>query len=316
MSTDQPEEFDPTAFVRVDRDALLAMDPIDRFRTCQRIKDTGISDQVDDLRAGAVLELADRYGRIHGTNTKVADLLGVTGAFVGRLLRRADANDETQEQIRARLDRQDVEDITAAPQARLRAVQDLVQTVQRFLPGAETDAERGEFDSAQIMIQVIHSTAADTLRILSGEADQERLGEAHAIEEGNAPHQERTYRLRLSYRDEAGAWMEHSDRGWEALNEFSIAEVAEDARWLVTDLHERQGESTPGRVWQLELWSERDGEGEPDYTREHVEHTPSEQDRLSWEITRQATDAEGNVDVAQVRRLWVEQFTAKDGEGA
>lgn len=68
--------------------------------------------------------------------------------------------------------------------------------------------------------------------------------------------------------------MKYSDRGWEALNEFSIAKVAEDAGWIVTGLHERRGESTPGRVWLLGLWAERDGSGEPDYTREHVEHAP------------------------------------------
>lgn len=315
MSTEQPQGFDPAAFVRVDRSALLDMGPIDRFRTCQAIRSQGINDQIDDLRAGAVLELADRYGRIHGTNTKVAKLLGVTGAFVGRLLDEADANAETHEQIRARLDREDVQDITAAPEARLRAVQELEQTVQRFLPGTVADAERGEFDAALIMLKVLQSSVEDTVRILVGQADQGRLEEARAIEEGQAPHQEHTYRMRLSYRNKAGEWALHSVRGWEAMNDFTIAEIAEDAGWIVTGLQERQGESTPGRVWRIELWSDRDGTGEADYTHEHVEHTPTKAERVGWEVTRQATDTEGNVDIAMVRRLMAERFSAQDGEG-
>ncbi|QVJ00306.1 hypothetical protein KGD82_16215 [Nocardiopsis eucommiae] len=115
MTDNHQPEFDPTVFVRVDRPALLNLDPVERFQTCQIIRKHGVGDQVDDIRNAAVAELADRYERIHGTNTKVADLLGVTPAFVGRLLTEADANAESFEQTRARLDREDVEDITGSP---------------------------------------------------------------------------------------------------------------------------------------------------------------------------------------------------------
>ncbi|QVJ00307.1 hypothetical protein KGD82_16220 [Nocardiopsis eucommiae] len=177
-----------------------------------------------------------------------------------------------------------------------------------------SDAEQGEYDAASVGVRMISAAAADALRILRGEADEARLDEAREIEEGTAPHQDHTYRVRMSYRDESGAWVEHSTREWEATNDFEISEVAEDAGYLLTGLNERGGESTPGRVWQLELWADPTGTGAPDHVHEHTELAPSDSDWANWEIIQAATDENGNVDTEKVRQLWGEHF-ANQQEG-
>ncbi|GAA1096153.1 hypothetical protein GCM10009642_38550 [Nocardiopsis metallicus] len=304
--------------MRVDRAGLMKLPAAERFRACQQIRTPSTADQVDDIRAQAVLELVEEHGRVHGANAAVGRIIGKSGTFVGQLVAEADRDRETYEKTRARLDREEVEDITGAPQARLRAVHSLESVIDMFLSHAVASAEADDFEAASAGVRMISSTAADTLRILQGEADQERLGEAHDIEEGNAPHQEHTYRLLVSYKkDETGGWVEHSDREWEASNLLAVEEVAEDAGWIITSLTERGGESTPGRVWRLEVWADPTSTGAPDVDHEHVEHTPTDQERLTWELTQRATDEHGNLDTAELRRLMVEHHqTHEKGESA
>lgn len=305
---DAPE---PTArYVAVDLSGLRELSAEERFAACRSITNNP-PQQVKDMLVQAVVELRQEYGDAHGGNAAVARRLGVTPTYVSKLLDRAREDGETYEQTSERLDREMVEDFTAHPDSWLRQVEGIPDMLDLFVDNTVEAAQNGEWETAKAGLYAMIRSLQSTLDSLEGRTIPELVAEAEQIQAGEAPWQQHTYRRRVTYQDATGAWVESSDTLWEADNDQTIQEVAEDSGYLVASFFDRMGEYTPGRVWKIELWADPDATGDPDQVHKYVEEAPpADQVPLADAIADGRLVRDGKID-----RDLVEEFIASRAQG-
>ncbi|MEV6818453.1 hypothetical protein AB0M72_06830 [Nocardiopsis dassonvillei] len=317
MSDDQYEDPTPTGnrYVLLDQRGLRTLDPVQRVAACRDILKHTIHPDARQIMDEAVAELLGEYGEVHGKNAAVARRVGLSPSYITRIARRVSTSGpEDGEELHARLDRETVEDYTAHPNARPRAVESVVWAVESFLGTTRDAALREDWEEARVGLRAMLGSITFALDTVEGRTNPELVAEAEQIQAGEAPWQEHTYRRKVSYRDDSGPWNEHSDGPWQAGNDLSVQEAAEEAGYLVSSVYERMGQYTPGRVWKVKLWRAPKGTGEPDHVHEYVEETPpADQIRIADAIADGRLVRDGKIDNDLVR-AFVIQDRAQGGD--